>query len=57
MTKDNNRFGKDESAAKNKRMIGFLAIIFLVGGFQVATQYFAHKFSCRPQLGDKVTFH
>ena len=51
MTKDNNRFGKDAGADKNKRMVGFLAIIFLVGGFQVATQYFAHKFNYQPQLG------
>ncbi len=51
MTKDNNRFGKDEGAAKNKRIVGFLTIIFLVGGFQVATQYFAHKFNYQPQLG------
>jgi len=51
MIKDNNRFGKDESAAKNKRIVGLLTIIFLVGGFQVATQYFAHKFNYQPQLG------
>ena len=51
MTKDNNRFGKDESAAKNKRIVGFMTLIFLVGGFQAATQYFAHKFNYQPQLG------
>ncbi len=51
MTKNNNRFGKDESAAKNKRIVGFMTLIFLVGGFQVATQYFAHKFNYQPQLG------
>ena len=51
MTKDNNRFGKDESAAKNKRIIGSLTLNFLVGGFQVATQYFAYKFKFQPQLG------
>ncbi len=51
MTKDNNRFGKDKGADKNKRMVGFLTIIFLVGGLQVATQYFAHKFNYQPQLG------
>lgn len=51
MTKDSNLFGKDESAAKNKRMVGLLTIIFLVGGLQVATQYFAYKFNYQPQLG------
>ncbi len=51
MTKDSNRFGKDESAAKNKRIVGFMTLTFLVGGFQVATQYFAYKFNYQPQLG------
>lgn len=51
MNKDSNRFGKDEGAAKNKRMVGFLAIIFLVGGLQVAAQYFAYQFNDQPQLG------
>ena len=56
MTKDNNRFGKDAGAAKNKRIISFLTIIFLVGGLQVATQYSAYKFDYQSQLGAHL-FH
>ncbi len=51
MTKDNSRFGESKGVAKDAIIIRFLAIIFLISGFQVATQYFAYQFNYQPQLG------
>jgi len=36
---------------KDKIIVRSLSIICLVGGFQIATQYFAHQFNYQPQLG------
>ena len=36
---------------KDKIIVRSLSIICLVGGFQVATQYFAHQFNYQSQLG------
>ena len=36
---------------KDKIIVRLLSFVCLVGGFQVATQYFAHQFNYQPQLG------
>ena len=36
---------------KDKIIVRSLSIVCLVGGFQVATQYFAQQFNYQPQLG------
>ncbi len=51
MTNNTSRFGESKGIAKDAIIIRFLTIIFLVGGLQVATQYFAYKFNYQSQLG------
>lgn len=41
----------NQVSTQDKTIIRLLAVIFLVGGFQVATQYFAHQFNYQAQLG------
>jgi type IV secretion system protein VirD4 len=36
---------------KDTLIVRLLSVVCLVGGFQVATQYFAHQFNYQPQLG------
>lgn len=36
---------------KDSWIVRILAIVFLIGGFQIAIQYFAHQFNYQPQLG------
>lgn len=36
---------------KKRRLIQCMAIFFLLGGVQIATQYFAYRFQYQPQLG------
>ncbi len=52
MTTNNSRFGESKGNTKDKRIIRVLVVVILIGGFQVATQYFAFKFNYQPQLGD-----
>lgn len=40
-----------QTTSRDKTVIRILAFICLVGGFQVATQYFAHQFNYQDQLG------
>lgn len=40
-----------QTTSRDKTVIRILAFICLVGGFQVATQYFAHQFSYQDPLG------
>ena len=51
MTNNNSRFGESKSVAKDAIIVRLLTVVFLIGGFQVATQYFAYKFNYQPQLG------
>ena len=51
MRNNTSRFGESKGVAKDAIIIRFLAIIFLISGFQVATQYFAYQFNYQPQLG------
>ncbi|HRB29845.1 MAG TPA: type IV secretory system conjugative DNA transfer family protein, partial [Nitrosomonas sp.] len=41
----------NRSSKKDTLIIRLLSVVCLIGGFQVATQYFAYKFSYQPQLG------
>ncbi|MDR4515017.1 hypothetical protein [Nitrosomonas sp.] len=45
MNKYNPDFQDSRNAKKDTLIIRLLAIVFLIGGFQVATQYFAHQFN------------
>ena len=46
------RSSKEAKIGQNKtKLVRFLALLSLVGGVQVATQYFAFKFNYQPQLG------
>ncbi|SCZ86417.1 type IV secretory system conjugative DNA transfer family protein [Nitrosomonas mobilis] len=36
---------------KKRRLIQCMAVFFLLGGVQIATQYFAYRFQYQPQLG------
>lgn len=56
MTKSNSRSGENKGTVRDKTIIRLLTVVFLVGGFQVATQYFAHKFNYQTQLGAHL-FH
>ena len=51
MNKFNPGFQENRNAKKDTLIIRLLAIVFLIGGFQVATQYFAHQFNYQDQLG------
>ena len=51
MNKYNPGFPENRNAKKDTLIIRLLAIVFLIGGFQVATQYFAHQFNYQDQLG------
>ncbi len=51
MTTNNSRFGESKGNTKDKRIIRVLVVVVLIGGFQVATQYFAQQFNYQPQLG------
>jgi type IV secretion system protein VirD4 len=56
MIKSNSRSGESKRTVRDETIIRLLAAVFLVGGFQVATQYFAHKFKYQTQLGAHL-FH
>ncbi len=46
------RNSKEAEGGQNKtKLVRFLALLSLLGGMQVATQYFAYKFNYQPQLG------
>ena len=46
------RSSKEAEGGQNKtKLVRFLALLSLVGGIQIATQYFAYKFNYQPQLG------
>ncbi len=56
MTKSNSRSGDNQGTVRDKIIIRILAAVFLVGGFQVATQYFAHQFNYQAQLGTHFNY-
>ncbi len=41
----------NRNSKKDTLIIRLLSVVCLIGGFQVATQYFAHQFNYQPQLG------
>lgn len=48
----NTRSSKEAEGGKNTtKLVRFLALLSLVGGIQIATQYFAYQFNYQPQLG------
>lgn len=49
MTNSNNH--QHKGTARESLLVRSLALVFLIGGFQMATQYFAHAFNYQPQLG------
>jgi type IV secretion system protein VirD4 len=51
MNQYNPGFQENRNAKKDALIIRLLAIVFLIGGLQVATQYFAHQFNYQDQLG------
>jgi type IV secretion system protein VirD4 len=51
MNKNNLSSNESRNVKKDTIIVRLLSVVFLVGGFQVATQYFAHKFNYQPQLG------
>ena len=51
MNQYNPGFQENKNVKKDALIIRLLAIAFLIGGFQVATQYFAHQFNYQDQLG------
>lgn len=46
----------NRNVQKDTIIVRLLSVACLVGGFQVATQYFAYKFNYQPQLGAHL-FH
>ena len=49
------RRSKEAGGGQNKtKLVRFLALLSLVGGMQVATQFFAYKFNYQPQLGSQI---
>ncbi len=51
MSPNNTHFANNKDNTRDGLIVRLLAIVFLVGGFQLATQYFAHQFNYQPQLG------
>ena len=47
----NPHFDQNQDTSRDGWMIRLLAAVCLIGGFQVATQYFAHQFHYQAQLG------
>jgi len=56
MTKSHSRSGDNQGTIRDKTIIRLLAVVFLVGGFQVGTQYFAHQFDYQAQLGTHFNY-
>ena len=49
---NNNLSSRDyRNVKKDTLIVRLLSVACLVGGFQVATQYFAHQYEYQPQLG------
>lgn len=46
----------NRNSKKDAFLIQLLSVVCLVGGLQIATQYFAHQFNYQPQLGAHL-FH
>ncbi|MEI2768761.1 MAG: hypothetical protein V9E86_09835 [Nitrosomonas sp.] len=46
----------NRNSKKDTLIVRLLSVVCLIGGFQVATQYFAHQFNYQPQLGAQL-FH